>query len=125
MSRLALVLVVTLAATGCTRRQADFAWFAVAVAAEVANAAATSDTYEGQPGVAVAAPNPDLENPVMAQRSHEIAMELTKLASHSARSENCSAVANTGAHVQALDQGVYTNVFMTDEAIQRCLAPSP
>ena len=126
MSRFALAaLAVALLATGCTRRQQDFAWFAVAVAAEVAS---HTDTTEGQGGVAVAAPNPDYyPGPSQAdlQRAHDVAWELTRTAAHDARADDCAAVVRTSNHVRVIDPAVFANVFLRDPPIQRCLALAP
>jgi hypothetical protein len=119
------VLVLVLAVfAGCTRRQADFAWFAVAVAAEVANAAATVE--QPAPGVAVAAPDPYPATSARdLQRAHDIALELTRMAAHDARIENCAAVERTSHHVRVIDPAVFANVFLRDAPIQRCLALEP
>lgn len=126
MSRLAVVLVLSLAATGCTRRQADFAWFAVAVAAEVASHASTNTAESSGPGVA--APDPDqFRGPTQAdlQRAHDVAWELTRIAAHDARTGNCEAVVRTSKHVRVIDPAVFANVFLRDVEIQRCIAFAP
>jgi pyruvate/2-oxoglutarate dehydrogenase complex dihydrolipoamide acyltransferase (E2) component len=125
MSRLAVVLLLTLAAVGCTRRQADFAWFAVAVAAEVASQ--TNTATEGD-GTGVATPDPDqFRGPSRAdlQRAHDVAWELTRIAAHDARTDNCEAVVRTGNHVRVIDPAVFANLFLRDREIQRCLAFAP
>jgi hypothetical protein len=120
-----LVLAVTLA-TGCTRRQADFAWFAAAVAVEVASAA-NQPSYEGPSGPAVAADPDAFAGPSQAdlERAHDIAIELTRGAAHDARTENCAAVVRTSDHVRVIDPAVFANVFLRDPPIQRCLAIAP
>jgi hypothetical protein len=125
MSRVAVVLVLTIAASGCTRRQADFAWFAVAVAAEVASHAATTPTES--PGVAVAADPDHYRGPSQAdlQRAHDVAWELTRIAAHDARTDNCDAVVRSSNHVRVIDPAVFANVFLRDREIQRCLAIAP
>ena len=125
MSRIAVVLFLTLAATGCTRRQADFAWFAVAVAAEVASHANT-ETESSGPGVAAADPD-QFRGPSQAdlQRAHDVAWELTRVAAHDARTNNCDAVVRTSQHVRVIDPAVFANVFLRDQPIQRCLALAP
>lgn len=122
MLRFALVL---LAVTGCTRRQADFAWFAANVAVAVAEASAEASA-ENAP-VAVSAPNPDHDRgPTQAdlQRAYQVAMELTQIAQVDARNGNCDAVVRTSKHVRVIDPYVFTNVFLRDVEIQRCLAIS-
>jgi hypothetical protein len=123
MSRFALVLVLSLAATACTKRQSDFAWFAVAVAAEVASHAATAPTESSGPGVAVTDPD-QFRGPSAAelQRAHDVAWELTRIAAHDARTDRCDAVVRTSNHVRVIDPAVFANVFLRDREIQRCLA---
>ena len=128
MSRLTLALVVVTVAlsTGCTKRQQDFAWFAAAVAVEVAEYNAEQEARRAP--VAVAAPNPDYApGPSQADlhRAHQVAMELTRMAAHDARVENCDAVERTSKHVRVIDVDVFANVFLKDVAIQRCLALTP
>jgi hypothetical protein len=125
--RLALFVLAVTLATGCTRRQADFAWFAVAVAAEVASHANESSA-EGPSGPAVAAPDPATSpGPSHAdlERAHDIAVELTRTAAHDARVDNCPAVVRTANHVRVIDPAVFANVFLRDPPIQRCLALAP
>jgi hypothetical protein len=126
MSRLSFVIVLAVLATGCSRRQQDFAWFAVAVAAEVASHAATAPEGGGT-GVAVAAPANLSRGPSPAelQRAHDVAWELTKIAAHDARADNCPAVVRSANHVRVIDPAVFANVFLRDEPIQRCLALAP
>ena len=125
MSRFAVVLVLTLAA-GCTKRQSDFAWFAVAVAAEVANAANTPSTESYGTGVAVEDPDQGRgPSPADLQRAHDVAWELTRVAAHDARTDNCDAVVRNGNHVRVIDPAVFANVFLRDREIQRCLAIAP
>ena len=127
MHRLALVLAVTVAGVGCTRRQQDFAWFAVAVAAEVANASNAASAEESGPAVAVAAPDPARYGPSPAdlRRAHDVAWELTRIAAHDARTDNCAAVVRTADQVRVIDPAVFANVFLRDPLIQRCLALAP
>ncbi|MDQ3339237.1 MAG: hypothetical protein M4D80_29085 [Myxococcota bacterium] len=126
MSRFAVVLVLTLLATGCTKRQADFAWFAVAVAAEVASHANTSSVESSGTGVAQADPDQSRgPSPADLQRAHDVAWELTRVAAHDARSDNCDAVVRNGNHVRVIDPAVFANVFLRDPEIQRCLALAP
>ena len=118
-----LVVVALVLGAGCTKRQQDFAWFAAAVALEAAAHANAQSASE--PGVAVAADQPA---PTIAdlQRAYHVAMELTRLAAHDARIDNCPAVARTAKHVRVIDRAVYANVFLRDAAIQSCLAaPAP
>ena len=124
MSRLAVVLLLAVAASGCTRRQADFAWFAVAVAAEIANQTNRAPT-EGGGGQGVAAPDPDqfaAPSPADLQRAHDVAWELTRVAAHDARTGNCDATVRSGTLVRVIDLAVFVNVFVRDREIQRCLA---
>lgn len=124
--RLALLAVVILA-TGCTRRQQDFAWFAAAVAVEVASAANEANAEAGPAGPAVAA-DPDAfagPSPADLERAHDVALELTRMAAHDARSDNCAAVTRASNHVRVIDPAVFANVFLRDPPIQRCLALAP
>ena len=116
-----VVTVICLAASGCSRRQQDFAWFAAAVALEVAKHASTRPAYEHGPGVAVAADVP-APSPHELQRAHDIAVELTRLAAHDARSERCPAAIRTSEQVRELDPAVFENELLRDEAIAGCLA---
>lgn len=125
MSRLAVVIAIALAVTGCTKRQGDFAVFALAVAMEVAKH--TPDEPEGG-GTGVAAPDPDqYRGPSQAdlQRAHDVAWELTRAAAHDARVNNCDAVVRSSDHVRVIDPAVFANVFLRDREIQRCLALAP
>ena len=123
MFRHLVVVAVVALASGCTRRQQDFAWFAAAVALEVA--AHANQQPETQPGVAVAADVP-VATPLDLQRNYEAAMELTRLAALDARVDNCEAVVRKSKDVRAIDPAVYVNVFLRDAAIQVCLAaPAP
>lgn len=125
--RLALLALAVMLATGCTRRQQDFAWFAAAVAVEVANAANASGP-ESSSGVAVAAPDPESyppPTPADLQRAYAVAMELTRTAAHDARADDCDAVMRASDHVRVIDPAVFANVFLRDEPIQRCLAITP
>lgn len=122
---LAIVLTVALFGSGCTRRQQDFTLFAIAVAAEVAKVSAA---VEQPSGSAVAAPDPDsYRGPSQAEleRAHHVAMELTRVAAHDARTDNCAAVVRTSHHVRVIDPAVFANVFLRDPPIQHCLAFAP
>lgn len=124
MSRLAVVLVLVVAATGCTKHQAaDFAWVAIAAAAEVASHANTHSVESSGTGVAVSDPD-QYRGPSQAdlQRAHDVAWELTRVAAHDARTDNCEAVVRNGDHVRVIDPAVFANVFLRDREIQRCLA---
>jgi pyruvate/2-oxoglutarate dehydrogenase complex dihydrolipoamide acyltransferase (E2) component len=129
MFRLAAVTLTLFAlSSGCTRRQQDFAWFAVAVAAEVAKASNAATESSSGPGVAEAAPDPDDYPPPSAadlQRANAIASELTRIAAHDARTDHCEAVVRTSNHVRVIDPAVFANVFLRDPPIQRCLALAP
>jgi hypothetical protein len=121
-----LVLALTLAATGCTKRQSDFAWFAVAVAAEVASHANTSSAESSGTGVAQVDPDQYRgPSPADLQRAHDVAWELTRVAAHDARTDHCDAVVRTSNHVRVIDPAVFANVFLRDREIQRCLALAP
>jgi hypothetical protein len=129
MSRLTLAAIaVTIALSGCTQRQADFAFFALAVASEVveaSNAAAAEEEARRHP---VAVANPDhYAGPSQAdlERARNVAMELTTIAITDANNDNCDAVVRTSKHVRVIDPDVFANVFLKDEAIQRCLAITP
>jgi hypothetical protein len=124
MLRFALVAVVVV--TGCTRRQQDFAWFAVNVAAAVADASSAATAEH--PSVAVRAPDPDDDpGPTQAdlERARNVALELTALAAQDARNGNCDPVVRTSNHVRVIDPAVFANVFLRDPAIQHCLAIAP
>lgn len=125
MPRLAAAIAITIALSGCTRRQADFAWVAIAVAAEVARA--SNDAPEGSPGVAVAAPVyvPAGPSPAEQKRQHDLAFELTQIAAREARANHCEAVVRTSDQVRVIDMDVFVNVFLADLEIQRCLAIAP
>lgn len=123
MSRFALVLAVSVTLLGgCTRREQDFAWFAVAVAAQVASSA--SEVEGGGTGVAetAAVPAPSAAD---LQRAHDVAWELTRSAAHDARADNCGAVVRAADQVRVIDPAVFANVFLRDRPIQRCLALAP
>ena len=98
--------------------------FAVAVAAEVASHSNETRVE----GTGVAAPDPDqYRGPSQAdlQRAHDVAWELTRVAAHDARSDNCASVVRTSNHVRVIDPAVFANVFLRDREIQRCLALAP
>jgi uncharacterized lipoprotein NlpE involved in copper resistance len=122
MSRLTLAAIaITIVLLGCTRRQADFAWFALAVASEIveaSNEAAAEEAARRQP-VAVASPG---ASPADLERNRQVAMELTTIAIADANDDNCGSVARTSQHVRVIDPDVFTSVFLKDAAIQRCLA---
>ena len=125
MSRHAVVLLIALTATGCTKRQGDFAVFAMAVAMEVAKHTPDEPEHDG---TGVAAPDPDqYRGPSQAdlQRAHDVAWELTRVAAHDARTDNCPAVVQSSNHVRVIDPAVFANVFLRDTEIQRCLALAP
>jgi hypothetical protein len=123
MSRLALAAItVTLALTGCTRRQQDFAWFAAEVAIAVAQTSSQVQSEAEPP------PNPDTyAGPSQADlaRAHDVASELTMIAERDAREDRCDAVVRTSHHVRVIDPDVFANVFLKDPPIQRCLAITP
>ena len=125
MSRLTVAIAIAIAATGCTQRQADVATFALAVALQAASYA--PEAPEGG-GTGVASPDPDqYRGPSQAdlQRAHDVAWELTRIAAHDARSDNCPAVVQSSNHVRVIDPAVFANVFLRDREIQRCLALAP
>jgi hypothetical protein len=115
--RLVLASLIALTSVSCTRRQADFAWFAAAVALEVAQT--SNEIAEANRAASPPPPPPDHAE---RERSRRIATELTHLAAHDARNGNCGAVAQTSQHVRVIDADVFVDVFLADVAIQRCLA---
>ncbi len=127
MHRLAVAITVTLALSGCTRRQADWAMFAAEVAVAIASTPTSSEGGEST-GVAVAAPDPDTAPPpntAELQRAHDVAWELTRIAAHDARLGNCDAVVRTSKHVRVIDPEVFANVFLVDPPIQHCVDAAP
>lgn len=130
MSRLAVTVLVVVALGACTKRGQDFAWFAAAVAVEViqVNHEIEAEREAARSRAVAVAYNPDdAPGPSQAdlQRAHDVAWELTKIAAHDARAENCEAVVRTSNHVRVIDPNVFANVFLKDVEIQRCLALTP
>jgi hypothetical protein len=125
LRHVATVAVVATLATGCTKRQQDFAWFATAVALEVA-AHANEQSQAERPLVVVADPDA-ARGPTQADldRAYRVAMELTLAAAHEARTGNCDAAVRSSKHVRVIDPAVFANVFLRDPAIQSCLALAP
>ncbi len=122
MLRFALVALVVV--SGCTRRQQDFAWFAVNVATAVAEV--SSEANAERRAVAVRDPDNDPgPTPADLERARNVALELTAIAAEDARKGNCEAVVRTANHVRVIDGEVFANAFLRDPAIQQCLASAP
>ena len=58
-----------------------------------------------------------------AKQKREQALALTKQAEEAARAGDCAKVTELSAQVGALDAKFYSEVFLTDEAVQNCFVP--